>query len=66
MIKEAISYEFKMKDHDDQVWELASDMVWNYDMYFPQDNSSNLEKIFDIEERMARLEGCQIIKSRKR
>lgn len=55
-----------MKDHDDQVWELASDMVWNYDMYFPQDNSSNLEKIFDIEERMARLEACQIIKSRKR
>jgi hypothetical protein len=44
LIKTAVDNELRMKDSYDEVWVVGSDKAWDYDMYFPKDNSSNLSR----------------------
>jgi hypothetical protein len=31
-----------LKEGEDQVWKLAVDVCWNYEIYYPLENSLNL------------------------
>lgn len=41
-MKNSAKNELQLQDFEDEVWKLAVDVSWNYEMYYPLENSLNL------------------------